>query len=526
MIKSTFTFLFLVSFLSAVKGQVCFASEIWTPYADAGQGITSQDFDGDGKPDIVATLGYAGKIQRLKGLGTGSFASVGLLTANYSPECITSGDFNNDGKMDVAVNNGMYTATIFKGNGAFGFSVSSPSAMLIGWIPKGIANADFNNDGQNDLALANANTNNVSVLLANGSSYGPNASLYAVGTEPRSVVTADFNGDGNNDIASANTMGNSVSILSGNGAGGFAPAVSYNTDISPGAITTDDFNNDGNIDIVTANCGPNSFTTTISLLLNNGLGGFNPVVNLFIGNYPYSIASGDFNGDNNRDLVVAVSFTKQLAVLVGNGSGSFLTPLYINLVDYPCLVITNDFNMDGKDDIAIGYVYGLSTLLNISNTLSVSASPSVICAGGSATLQVSNGSKNYFWDNGSTDSILVVSPLTTSSYTVSSVTNSNCTNSSVLTVSVSACVGINNLMEDENDFLNVYPNPGTSCFNIESKVDMLINISSISGRVVKTIKLNDSNFHKTTFNELPCGVYFITTQTPVNRIIRKIVVGP
>lgn len=525
MTKSISIIIFFLSFLSSAKSQVCFAPEIYTLYSDAGQGIASADFDGDGYPDIVSALGYMNKIQLLKGLGTGSFTSSGLLSSYYAPEYVTSGDFNNDGNMDFAVNNQMYTATIFNGNGNFGFNNTTPSAVASGWSSVWITNADFNNDGIKDLALANETTNNVSVLLANTNFYGPSAAVYSVGAQPRSVIAADFNNDGNKDIASANTLANNVSILLGNGTGNFAPAVSYSTDLNPADIIADDFNNDGNIDIATSNCGPNTGTTTISVLLSNGQGGFNPAVNLFIGNYPYAIASGDFNGDNNKDIVVAVSFAQQLAVLLGNGLGDFLPPMYISLNDYPNFVITEDFNADGKDDIAIGHSYAVGVLLNTSTILGVSGS-STICAGGSATLLATNGGKNYLWNNGSTDSILVVSPLATTAYIVSSITSSNCTNSSILTVSVSTCLGLNNLAQNKSDYLIIYPNPATFSSTVESKSDMLVEISSFTGSLIKTIKLDDSNLHKTNLGELTSGIYFITGQTPSGKIAFKIIIDP
>ena len=47
---------------------------------------------------------------------------------------------------------------------------------------------------------------------------------YAVGTAPISFASADFNHDGNPDLATANSGSNDVSILLGNGSGTFAPA--------------------------------------------------------------------------------------------------------------------------------------------------------------------------------------------------------------------------------------------------------------------------------------------------------------
>src|SRR3989442_4227839 len=66
--------------------------------------------------------------------------------------------------------------------------------------PVFVAAGDFNGDGKPDLAVANAGTNNVSVLLGKGDGTFHTAVNYAAGAQPRSVAVADFNGDGKADL--------------------------------------------------------------------------------------------------------------------------------------------------------------------------------------------------------------------------------------------------------------------------------------------------------------------------------------
>jgi len=80
-----------------------------------------------------------------------------------------------------------------------------------------VAVGDFNGDGKSDLAVANAYSNNVSVLLGTGTgSFGP-ATDSTVGSGPRSVAVGDFNGDGKSDLAVANANSSNVSVLLGTG---------------------------------------------------------------------------------------------------------------------------------------------------------------------------------------------------------------------------------------------------------------------------------------------------------------------
>ena len=78
------------------------------------------------------------------------------------------------------------------------------------------------------------------------SSYPVNAS------SPVAVATADFNNDGHLDLATANIDTSTVSVLLGDGAGGFAAASQFGVGASPRSLAVADFNNDGNLDLATA----------------------------------------------------------------------------------------------------------------------------------------------------------------------------------------------------------------------------------------------------------------------------------
>jgi hypothetical protein len=92
-----------------------------------------------------------------------------------------------------------------------------------------VAVADLNGDGKLDLAVANADSNNISVLMGNGDGTFQPAVNYAAGggagSSPSTVVVGDFNGDG---VGSDN-----VSVLLGKGDGTFQPDVNYATGSGP-----------------------------------------------------------------------------------------------------------------------------------------------------------------------------------------------------------------------------------------------------------------------------------------------------
>src|SRR5204863_2642248 len=91
---------------------------------------------------------------------------------------------------------------------------------------------------------------------------------YAVGANPSSVAVADFNRDGKPDLVTANqgsspSYAGSVSVLLGNGDGTFQPARDYAAGSHSSSATAGDFNGDGWLDVVTAN------NAGVSVLLND-----------------------------------------------------------------------------------------------------------------------------------------------------------------------------------------------------------------------------------------------------------------
>jgi hypothetical protein len=140
------------------------------------------------------------------------------------------------------------------------------------------------------------------------------------GNAPQGMLSADFNGDGKLDLAVANVGSNTVSILLGNGDGTFQPQVVYQVGALPSGIVAADLNGDGKLDLVVAN----SSSNTVSILLGNGDGTFTGTAdNPATGMDPASIAVGDFNGDGKLDLAVTNSGDNTVSILLANGDGTF-----------------------------------------------------------------------------------------------------------------------------------------------------------------------------------------------------------
>ena len=104
-------------------------------------------------------------------------------------------------------------------------------------------------------------------------------------------MAGDFTGDGHLDLAVANSGSNTVSVLLGNGDGTFQPQVTYAVGQVPQALVAGDFTGDGHLDLAVANSGDN----TVSVLLGNGDGTFQPQVTYAVGSGSAGHRGGRFH---------------------------------------------------------------------------------------------------------------------------------------------------------------------------------------------------------------------------------------
>src|SRR5262249_35522319 len=142
----------------------------------------------------------------------------------------------------------------------------------------------------------------------------------------------DLNGDGKLDLASVNNNDNDISVVFGDGRGGFtiAPRGPFAVGPSPYPLTIGDINLDGRLDIVANATGMGPLraqqlpmSRALTLLINDGQGGFRrSEVPLRTGE-PWSQAMGDLNGDGKPDLVVTHHEQSKLTVLLGDGAGNY-----------------------------------------------------------------------------------------------------------------------------------------------------------------------------------------------------------
>lgn len=196
----------------------------------------------------------------------------------------------------------------------------------------------------------------------------------AAGQDIRDLLAADVNEDGKLDAISTDSTANTVSVFLGNGDGTLQARTAYTagTGQAPSDLAAADLNGDGRLDLtVRRNDG------TLGILINKGLGKFNPMTSLQIeagvtGMLGYSLK--DVNGDGKPDLVAWIqdaSYTYGLRTRLGNGDGTFapainalpnLSTPASNYVSYSAPPLLADLNHDGRLDFAAssGQLYVMS----------------------------------------------------------------------------------------------------------------------------------------------------------------------
>jgi len=201
--------------------------------------------------------------------------------------------------------------------------------------------------------LAFLDSTNANVQIGSASLNSPTRSFagvvpFAVGSDPKSSAVSDFNGDGIPDLVVANYGDNTVSVLLGNGDGTFQPKVTYPAGPWPVSVAVGDFTGNGIQDLVVANNG----TGTLSILLGNGNGTFQaPLTYASSGSNPVDVVVADLNGDGIPDLAVAGDGA--VAILLGKGDGTFQPQVTYSTSSVARAVAVADFNGDGIPDLVV-----------------------------------------------------------------------------------------------------------------------------------------------------------------------------
>jgi len=323
------------------NGDGTFQSPVFYPAGTIPWSIVAGDFTGNGILDLAVANLVSDDVTILIGDGHGGFdpePAVPIGDPVGGPISIAAGDFTGDGALDLAVaNQTTDTVSILQGDGRGGFHTSA--SVSLGGDPlitsMQLVAGDFAGNGLSDLAVASASLDESdSVSIIPGSSQGmfvvSSTIPLGIGLSPSSITTGHFFGAGPLDLAVADADSDQVSLLRGDGTGAFdllASAIELGGEGSPIAITTGDFTGDGELDLAVGLQSPNS----VAIELNQGNGQFAAPgpVGLAPHNTP---VVADFSGDGVPDVAVVDGAGNILfRAGVPGQPGTFDPPITVNV---------------------------------------------------------------------------------------------------------------------------------------------------------------------------------------------------
>lgn len=322
--------------------------------------IAVKDLNNDNQLDIVVANSGTDNICIFFGYGNGSFQIPTFFSTDIdsNPLAVAIGDFNSDSQMDIVVSN-YDTRNIFvflsRNASTFLDMVSYPTGTYSN--PQAVAVNDLNNDGQLDIVVANKGAGNIGIFFGYGNGSFTQQRIFPTGSQtwPSAIALGDFNNDTLLDIAVAHYYSSTIGVFLGRSNGTLSAQKVYviGAPSTPSGIALGDFNSDGQLDIVVAG----HWSDSIFIFLGYGNGSFENKQEYSTGSFtrPWSVAVGDFNNDNQLDVVTANFGSNNVAIFLGNGDGTFPNPAtsFVSVGSNPYFVIATDFNNDKKWDIAV-----------------------------------------------------------------------------------------------------------------------------------------------------------------------------
>jgi hypothetical protein len=316
--------------------------------------------DADGRADLVFASTTQYRVAKQTGLGT--WVAQGTASIAQPIVSLEVYDLNGNGTQDLLIRPSTTSNTVVVGQGGNDGTFTNTTITFPG--ASGVVAADLNNDA--NLDLISGSTASLYVGLATAPATWPTAPPFILVNSPgglqSQIAVGQIIGDARPEIFSTNTT-NVMSILLNDGAGGFSGARVTGTSAAFAFGAAGDLDGDGDRDLVLAPAIVQGTQADGGVVLGSSNGGFGPVVSTptFAGN---EMSVGRLNADALEDLVVAVSSTSVSAVdvFLSTGGGTFAAPTRLTttgLTGLALKVLIANLNGDTANDVLVGTTLGL-----------------------------------------------------------------------------------------------------------------------------------------------------------------------
>jgi hypothetical protein len=359
-------------------------------------GFGVADMDGDGQLDIAhgpARKGN-GRPTIFRGDGNGTWqpwkASFPALMLDYGDAAVA--DFDGDGHLDLALGIHLRGITVFRGDGAGGFTSWSQGLDLMGAVAdretppyssRTVRVGDWNGDGRPDLitlgegprfAASRDVTNprpfqegsrGLRIFLNQGDGSWKTVAEEGSRVYGSQLALADFDEDGRLDAANAADVGAySALIAFGTADGGIRREVlpGVRPDATVGAVEAGDFDGDGHVDLAVGYLSHQLGVARsgVDLLLHQGdTWTRRPLWNVEDRRGVYALSAGDVDGDGHLDLAAATG-QGEIEIFLGDGHGGFAHELAkeLSVGDTECRgysLRAVDLDRDGRAELISGF---------------------------------------------------------------------------------------------------------------------------------------------------------------------------
>lgn len=318
-----------------------------TSIARTADYVTTGDFDGDGKADVLGNT--ATTIFLTRNDGTGNLGAATDVHTGTIRGRVLAAELTGDAHLDLIFPSGN-SLTILPGNGDGTFAAAVMSATTI--APQAVAMARFDPDNALDVATFDPALA-VLVLYGNdGAGHLTERTRKTLRAAARAIVAADLDGDTWIDIAAGYETTNTIDVFYGRSDGAFDTGNILGT--SPvQALRAGDVDGNGLRDLTVSR-----YFGALGVIRNLGSRAFgDPLIYPKAGdNYDHELV--ELNGDAHLDIIGAGQGC-QFWTWSGTGLGTFTrffgTDLACGWAERPQSA-TADFDSDGRRDIVVAFI--------------------------------------------------------------------------------------------------------------------------------------------------------------------------
>jgi hypothetical protein len=223
--------------------------------------------------------------------------------------------------------------------------------LPVGSGPIDAALLDVNGDGWLDILVSDAASDDIAVLLSDGTRGFAPAVRYPAGHSPFSLAAGDGDGDGVPDVVVAGetgiASGTELRFIKGIAGGTFMPPAPLPLGGRPGRVRMADTDSDGRLDLIVARY------DVPGLVVHRGGGvGLFETASVLDADTGFGFVFTDLDGDQHPDVAHAVAGKSEIHVVLADGVGGFRPPMPIPIGVPASEVAAADYDLDGLVDLA------------------------------------------------------------------------------------------------------------------------------------------------------------------------------